>query len=48
MSDTVYHGLIQNDIPHGVCTADEERFATVQARASTDKKGLKRVDTNRH
>ena len=33
---------------YGVCTTDEERFATVQVRASTDKKGLKRIDTNRH
>ena len=39
---------MRNDTSHGVCTADEERFATVQVRASTDKKGLKRVDTNRH
>ena len=30
----------------GVCTADEERFATVQVRVSTDKKGLKRINTN--
>ena len=27
---------------------DEERFATVQVRVSKDKKGLKRVNTNRH
>ena len=32
-----------------MCTADEERFATpVQVMASTDKRGLKGVDTNRH
>ena len=31
-----------------MCTADEERFATVQVKVSTDKKGLKRVNTNRH
>ena len=42
------HSLIRNDTSYGVCTTDEERFATVQVRASTDKKGLKRIDTNRH
>ena len=31
-----------------MCTTDEEQFATVQVRASTDKKCLKRIDTNRH
>ena len=42
------HGLIRNDTSHGVCTADEERFATVQVRATADNKDLKRVHTNRH
>ena len=32
----------------GVWIADKERFAKVHVKASTDKKGLKWVDTNRH
>ena len=48
LSNTELHGLIRNDTSHGVCTADEEQFATVQIRASMDKKGLKRIDTNHH
>ena len=45
-SNTELHGLIRNDTPHGMCTANEERFATVQIKASMDKKGLKRIDKN--
>ena len=59
MSAMVCYGLIRNttvkyrngirrDTSYGVCTTDEEQFATVQVRASTDKKCLKRIDTNRH
>ena len=42
------HGIIQNDTCQGVCIVDEQRFATVQVRASTNKNDLQRVSTNRH
>ena len=42
------HDLIRNNTCQGVCTADEQRFATTQVRVSTNKNGLKRVSTNRH
>ena len=44
----VSHGLIRNDTCQGVCTADEERYAAVQVRVSTNKNGLIRISTNRH
>ena len=31
-----------------MCTAGEQRLATVQVRVSTNKNGQKRVSTNRH
>ena len=42
------HGLIQNDTCQCVCTAGGERFATVQERVSTNKKGLKLVSGSGH
>ena len=39
--DTVCYSLERNYTCQGVCTADEERFATVQVRVRKDKKGLK-------
>ena len=44
------HGLIWNETSHVVCTADEERFATVQERARIRRVlyGLIRTATERH
>ena len=42
------HGLIRNDTCQVVCTADEQRFAAVRVRVSTNKNGLIRMSMNRH
>ena len=42
------HGVIRNDTCQGVCTADEQWFAVVRVKVSTNKNGLIRISTNRH
>ena len=42
------HDLIRNDTCQAVCTADEQRFAAVQVRVSTNKNGLIRISMNCH